>query len=113
MKMFAIFLKFLGKLPENTDKNGALRCLILKNWCPMWGESHEDLFLEIIPKMMKYSHRELPEKFSSKFGEIRAKIFRTPKTLSAPTSMCLCVGKISCYTIVKLVQFQVFQHHSK
>jgi len=37
--------EILGKLPENTDKNGAQLCLILKNWRPMWGESHEDLFI--------------------------------------------------------------------
>jgi len=34
--------------------------------------------------MRKYSHK----KFSGKFGEIRAKILRTPKYLPAPTPMC-------------------------
>jgi len=33
----------------------------------------------------KYSHKELPESFSGRFGEIRAKIFRTPKNLPAAT----------------------------
>ena len=49
-------------------------------------------FLEVIPKVgvhnlcgKNYSHKELPENFSGKFGEIRAKIFRTPKTLPALT----------------------------
>ena len=35
--------------------------------------------------MMKYSHKELPETFSGKFEDIRAKIFRTAKNLPAPT----------------------------
>jgi len=30
----------------------------------------------------KYSDKELPENFSGKFGEIRAKIFRTPKKVT-------------------------------
>jgi len=77
----------LDKLPENTDKHGPQRCLILKNWRPTREESHEDLFLEVIPKMMKYSHKELPETFSGKFREIWAKILCTPKNLTAPTSM--------------------------
>ena len=49
-------------------------------------------FLEVIPKEdvhdlcgRKYSHKEMPENFSGKFGEIRSKIFRNPKNLPAPT----------------------------
>jgi len=37
--------------------------------------------------MMKYWHKELPEKVSGKFWEIRAKIFRSPKNLPVPTPM--------------------------
>ena len=51
-------------------------------------------FLEVISKVSvrdlcerKYSHKRLSEDFSGKFKEIRAKIFRTPKNLPAPTSM--------------------------
>ena len=49
-------------------------------------------FLKVIPKEdvhdlcgRKYSHKEMPENFSGKFGEIRSKIFRNPKNLPAPT----------------------------
>jgi len=34
----------LGKLLENTDRNGAQRCLILKNWHPTLRQSHETFF---------------------------------------------------------------------
>ena len=40
----------LDKLPENTDKHGPQRCLILKNWRPTREESHEDLFFGGHPK---------------------------------------------------------------
>jgi len=32
-------------------------------------------------------HKKWPNNFSGKFGEIRAKIFHTPKNLPAPTLM--------------------------
>jgi len=83
--------EILGKLPEHTASNGAQHCLILINWRPTWGESHEDRFFGGHARNdlcgRKYSHKELPKKFSAKFGEIRAKIFGTPKNLSAPTPM--------------------------
>jgi len=34
--------------------------------------------------MRKHSNKKWPKHFSDKFGEIRAKIFRTPKNLPAP-----------------------------
>jgi len=37
--------------------------------------------------MIKYSHKELDEKFSGKFVEMRAKIFRTPKNVPASSPM--------------------------
>ena len=40
----------LGKLLENTDKNGAQRCLVLKNWHPTLGQSHETLFWRLSQK---------------------------------------------------------------
>jgi len=80
----------LGKLPENTGKNGAQRTLVWKKWRQTCSESHEDLFLEVIPKtvvMRNSSHKKWPKNFSGKFGKIRAKILRTPKNLPAPTRM--------------------------
>jgi len=35
--------EILSNLPENTDKNGYQRYLILKNWRRTWGESCGDL----------------------------------------------------------------------
>jgi len=40
----------LGKLPESSGKNGTQRCMILKSWRSICAQSHEDLFLEVIPK---------------------------------------------------------------
>jgi len=37
-------------IPEDTRKNDAQRCLLLTNWRPTCAESHEDLFMEVIPK---------------------------------------------------------------
>jgi len=75
-----------GKQPKNTDKTGAPRCLILKNWHLTCAESYENLFLKVISKAgvhdlcgRKYSHKDLPENFSGMFGKIRARISRTPK----------------------------------
>ena len=72
----------LGKLPENTGKNGACRITWRRFF---WG---------VIPKKglhdlcgRKYSHKKFPENFLGKFGENRAKIFRTPKYSPAPTPM--------------------------
>jgi len=78
------------KIPENTGKNGAQRCLILKNLRPTCdGESHEHLFLEVIPKKdvndlcrRKYSHKDLPENrksFRTSLGEFGQKSFASPK----------------------------------
>ena len=73
-------------------KNGAQRCLILKNWCLACGESHECFLMEVIPKEpvhdlcgKKYFHKYLPEHFSGNFREILAQIFRTPTNLPALT----------------------------
>jgi len=97
----------LGKLPENTVKNGAQRCLILKNWRSTCAESHEDLFWEVISKDgvydlcgRKYSHKGFPDNFSGKFEEYRAKIFRTPKTLPAPTHMLGDLRTEDAYSVI-------------
>jgi len=76
-----------GQLPENTDKNSAQRCLILKNWRPTWGESHETFFSFFLGGHPKTDlcGRKYTKSCASKFREIRAKIFRTPKNLPAPT----------------------------
>ena len=53
-------------------------------------ESHEILFLELIPKeglLEKMFAQKWSKNFSGKCGEIRAKILRTPKNLPAPAPM--------------------------
>jgi len=44
-------------------------------------------FEKMAPKTTLKSHKKWPKNFSGNFGEIRAKIFRTPKNLPAPTPM--------------------------
>jgi len=38
------------KIPESTGKKSTQLCLILKNWRPTCAESHEALFVGVIPK---------------------------------------------------------------
>ena len=75
--------EILGKLSEIRDKNGVQR-----------GENHMKTFFRrssqtwsVWEEILKYSNKELLENFSGKFGEIRAKIFRTSKPFPAPTPM--------------------------
>jgi len=63
----------------------------------MFAEAHEDLFLEVITKtvfMRKYTYKKWPKILSSKFGEILAKILRTPRNLPAPTPMTIVSTKV-------------------
>jgi len=113
MKMFVKYLKFWANNLK-IWKKGVQRCLILSNGRPGWGESHEDLFCGGHPKIdlcgRKYSHKELPEKFSGKFGEIRAKIFRNPKNLPAPTPMGDCLSLLK-FLATRLAQTHRTQGH--
>ena len=77
--------EILGKLSENTDKNENKRCLFWKIGAQR-GEIHMKTFLYDLCGR-KYQLQEFPENFLGKFGDIRAKIFRTPKHLPAPTPM--------------------------
>jgi len=47
---------------------------------------------------------ELSENFSGKFGEIRAKIFRNPKSLLAPTPMYFCQQIVACPSSKRFVK---------
>jgi len=47
--------KHLCKIPENLGKNGAQRCLTLKNGDQRFRKMSEDHFLEVIPKMIGIS----------------------------------------------------------
>ena len=76
--------EILGELPKNAEK-------LAPNVVWLWkigtqcGKNHRKTFFsEVNPNMMKSAHKE--------WGEIRAKIFRTPKNLPAPTPMAGSVG---------------------
>jgi len=75
--------EILGKLPEHTASNGAQRCLILINWRPTWGESHEDLFLEVIPEMIcvggNTHTKSCPKSFRQCLGKFEQKYLAPPK----------------------------------
>ena len=80
MKMFAKYLK--SGQTENTDKMAPDVIWFWKigvhvgriTWRPFFGGHPKN---DLCGR--KYSHKELPENFSDTFGEIRARIFRTPK----------------------------------
>jgi len=79
-----------GQTPWKHGQNIAKRALICKTWRSTFAKSNEDRFtlLEVIPKkvfMRRYLHEKWPKIFSGKFGEIQAKILRTPKNFPAPT----------------------------
>jgi len=81
----------LGKLSETTGKNGAQVLWFEKmvpnvfriTWRPIWRSSQKQLLWE------KLFPLKVAQNFWRKFGEIRAKILRTPKNLPAPTPMIL------------------------
>jgi len=56
----------------------------LKKWRPTFAEKHKNArrpyFFEVIP----YKGLQVAQNFSGKFGEIQAKILRTPKNLHVP-----------------------------
>jgi len=62
----------LEKFHDNVGKNGA--------------QNHKNFCLEVIHNTV-VMHTKWPKIFSGKFGEIRAKILRTPKNLPAPAPM--------------------------
>jgi len=79
------FAENLGKSPENPGKNGAQRCLTLKNgaqglhkntWRPFWRLHHKEVF-------MIFMGENLQAKVSQKlYGQVwgnSGKILRTPK----------------------------------
>ena len=74
LKIWANSLKIWTKMVPNL--------VWLKKWQPTFAEAREDLVLEIITKTVlvrKYLHKKWPKNFSCKFGEIRARIFLTPR----------------------------------
>ena len=88
------FAENLSKIPENLGINGAQPCFTSKNgthglrkntWRPFLGghtkKKSSWSFWE------KICRKNCTKNFSGKFGEIRAKILRTPKDLPAPTPM--------------------------
>jgi len=91
MKMLAKYLKFW----ENYLKVRLEMPLnVVWFWCSgaQRGKNHmKTFFWRLYPKNnlcgRKFSHKDLPKRFSGKFGENRAKIFLTPKNLPAPISM--------------------------
>ena len=103
-------LENLGKIPENPGKNGAQSCLISKNgvqplekntWRPFFGgHTNKRSLWSLWDKVCRQkSHKN----FSGKFGEIRAKILRTPKNL--PASSCSIV--IKCFAVRSMNVFMV------
>jgi len=123
----------LCKVPRNTIKNGAQRALIWKNGAQRallwkkWDPTCIDLiklvhkitwrsFLEVIRKNIlheKYSHKKWPKIFLGKFGEIRAKILRTPKKLPAPTPMCRPMWSVKSVATTKLVCYSARLNYNR
>jgi len=106
----------MGEIEENvrrihTGKNGGQRCLISNNWRPKCWNRMKTFFgghrkrryswsvrEEIVVQTSsgKDAHKELPKNVSGRFGEIRAKMFRTLKNMSSPTPM-QGTSKIRCF----------------
>jgi len=87
MKIWANSLKIQAKIAPNLLwlKEMAPNVFHLKSWSP---KSHENVFFGGHPKNgLQYSQKTWPKSFSGTFGEIRAKILRTPRKLPAPTPM--------------------------
>ena len=87
------FAKNLSKITENPGINGAQRCLTSKydtqglkknTWRPIFGGPTEKCFSWSLWE--KICRQNYTKNFSGKFGEIRAKILRTPKNSPALTS---------------------------
>jgi len=83
----------LRKIPENLGKIGAQRGLIWKNGAQFWQKHIKSFFWRSPQKnvgLRKCLHKKWPKNFSGKFGEVQAKILRTPQNLPAPTpTACL------------------------
>ena len=90
VKTFAKSLKIWTEMPPNV-------VWLEKKWFPTFSESYEDFFWRPSQTkvcLRKCSHKKWPKRFSGKFGEIRAKIFRTPKNLPDPTPRPVAAGGI-------------------
>jgi len=79
------FAENLSKIPENRGRNCAQRCLTSKNSTQGLQKNTRRPFCVYLRQI--FLGKNCTENFLGKFGEIRAKILRTPKNLPAPTPM--------------------------
>jgi len=103
-----------AKIHENQGKNGTQRCLTSKNGAQRLQKNTWILFLEVTPIKgffwKNFSGKSRTRHFGQ-FWSLRAKIFRKPKNLPAPTLMSRVWPKLSLQGGQKVAKFHF--HHSK
>jgi len=81
------FAENLGNITENSRKNGAQHCLTSKNGAQCLHKNTWRLFWRSHLCGREFVDKICTKNFSGEFGEIRAKILRSPQNLPAPKPM--------------------------
>jgi len=100
--------EYLGKIPRKSGQNRRPTSFDFKKWRPTFAEKRP--YLEVTSKTglhvlcgSKCVGIRRKKNFSGKFGEIRTKILRTHKNLSAPTPM-FDIATQKMYICVKTIK---------